>query len=223
MDPLAAEVRRERSRLALREVQAAHRLLDEQEAAAAQEEQDRLDVERRREQEREQARLDALSETRERLRRAAETKRERDRHAGVLALVLGDVIERYTPPYGVTIPQALTERAVAEIQRFAGSLPFDAVLFLRVRDGALRIRDRLFGPEIQKQEERRRRQPDLVRSGLVYAQGEIEARGSLALRQWPALYTRLNDELPKRLTGDETEEQVEDLIDGLLRRAGRPG
>lgn len=218
LDPLSAEVRREKSRLALREVRAAHRSLDEQEAAADRKAQERLAAER----EREQARLDALRAEQERARRQEQARRERERRAGLLSIVVDASIGRFSPPYGVTIPPELTERAVAEIERVAATLPLDEIAFTRMRVAAIRVRDRLYGPEIERQEKNRRRKPDLVRSGLAYAQGEVEARGPLALRQWPALYARLYDELPKRLTGDETEAEVEDIVDRLLWR-GRAG
>jgi len=218
VDPLWQEVRREEARLKLREVQAAHKALDEREAEAERKARARADALRQEARARRLAEEEAEEEARERALLGEQARKDASRRKSVLWTVTTSEIEQYVPPSGVVIPREITERALAEIDRVAARIPIDGLEYLRVLAAARQIRERLYGPEIRRQLESRERIGPLVQDGLAYARGEIEAGGSLDRGRFPEVVSRLEADLRKRLTGEETEEQLEDLVDGLLEQ-----
>jgi hypothetical protein len=72
--------------------------------------------------------------------------------------------------------------------------------------------------ELEEAEETRREQarPILIRHGALYATRELARETGLEPHERWQIETAVKDELEQELTGDESERDVEDLVDAFL-------
>jgi len=232
------QVRAEEARLRLREIQGAHRELDDREQTrAAREHEQRESAEQARRDEiavRERARLEAEDKRR---REAAEAARQRRRRELVQwakdALVSSSVGL-------VEIPEEVRAEARQGIERALGGMPLEELPQGEIRELAEGVWRRVTRPIVQAAEEAKRREEEqrrrereerqraweaeaqrarargaAIERGKAYAEAELRGQGLGWSDEW-AIMREVETALERQVAGKESQAELEKIVDGVL-------
>jgi hypothetical protein len=214
----------ERIKLQLREVQDAHAERDRQAESKERERQQQAEqkavAERMAVRDRENDQRLAEDKRRERERREAAENQLRQRRREIIQGVKHQVIEQWIAPiFGRSDLKAL---ALKDIEGELAALPVEDLPRAELVLIAEGIRDRLYreAEEAERRsQERAARRQRLIQHGCDYAARELREAEGIPLTDIWRIERRVRDELAA-VEGDETTDNVEDWVDGILESEG---
>lgn len=203
-EPVMQEVRREEARLKLRQVRAAHRELDAQEAERQRKAREKAEAARQEALERQEEDRRGQEEARARQRREQHEEMGRLLRRARMQEVKSRVVEGWR---SIGLPQEVKARMLLAIERELADVPVHEMPLAEVITIAEGARDQILAARDRS-----------VEKACRYAQGELQENTSLPDWKRSSVLQRVEQELKAQLTGEESPEQIEDLVDGLLER-----
>jgi len=215
-DPVMQEVRREEARLKLRQIQADHRAMDEQEADRRRKIHERKEAAR-------QDELERLAKTRRAEEVAGEeVRRERERSIYLVVSEIRSMVGR------TGIPPRVVEEIIAAVRRELALLPENAN-FLDIQAAAAQVTLPILRPAMQRRKEeqaqaqtRQECKAALVKMGLQYAEEELPPAQGMEYFKMRDAIERVERVLKEHLTGSESRGELEQIVDEIIWE-GRPG
>jgi len=228
-----SELAAETARLRLRQVQAAHKALDERQR----EERDRAYAEAL---DRLQAERKTAEEARDRRRRGEAEAGRAQRRREIIQRVKARVIEGWWS-LRYTIPPEVKGQALQQIEQALSALAVDELPWGELLQIAEGIRDRHYRPVMQaedaakaetqararqtREEQARREQAvraltekkhTLLQHGVEFVTADLEEHAELEPSERREIVDQVGRELEQELTGQESEDEIEELVDQKL-------